>query len=121
MSIEPAVRSALKVVPKCIFPKDTEWIYHQVPLQLLVSEAIKDRFARGHKTFEDFHKDFISNVGWPPLWARRKPDFKWAIVLTGPPGGPYRKNRVIADGWHRLNWYVDRYGPEELIPVVWPA
>lgn len=120
MDVKEAARKAIGILPACSFPGNTEWTYDEIPLSRLVSEAMKDRFAKHWGTFESFHEAFVRSEG-VPLWARRNPNSKWAIVLTGPPGGPYRKKRVIADGWHRLNFYVDRYGADELIPVVWPS
>lgn len=105
-----------------------EW----VPLKALVEEVwSKFEDEDGHLydhfgTFEDYHEWYKETAasgeyGWPPPWAAKNPDSLYAVILDGPPGGPYEgvETSVIKDGWHRFHWYVDQWGPLKLIPVVW--
>jgi hypothetical protein len=106
--------------------------FAMVPLRDLVEEVwdtfededgkLSDRyssFADYHEWYEEVAAD--GEYGWPPKWAKKKPNSIFAIILDGPLGGPYdaAETTVIVDGWHRFHWYIDQYGPNKLIPVIW--
>lgn len=100
--------------------------FARIPLRQLVREVMtKNSDIRfGYKgDFEAYHHWYINQAkrqeGWPPKWAKKDPDSLWAIMLEAPPGSPDQGPFVIWDGWHRFHYYVDHYGPDKLIPVVW--
>lgn len=95
------------------------WGYAEVPLWWLVHE-MWDQPTKKHQfpTIDSMVSAY--QICTPTYkWMRSRPDSIWAIVLSGPPGGPYITGAVIEDGHHRFGWYLCRYHPETLIPVVW--
>jgi hypothetical protein len=100
--------------------KGTLWQWAKLPLFKLTEEVWSDPVLNeGHESFEAYHR-WYKQPPWPPKWTRRNPDSIYPIIMTGPPGGPYDPEKgIIEDGWHRFHWYVDHWGPNKLIPVVW--
>lgn len=101
------------------------WGYAEVPLGDIVKEMWRTSPAMraDFNSSLDYHRWYISEYGRPD-WAKKDPDSVWAILLSGPVGGPYEpgdygKIDVVEDGFHRLHYYWDRYGLRFMVPVVW--
>lgn len=107
-------------------PSSWRYGFARVPLRLLVGELVRLNIdVRDYGGFDRYHREYkkwaTASEEWPPQWTKHDPNSIWPIILQGPPGGPYFDWAVIEDGWHRFHWYIDKYGPQKLIPVVWPV
>ena len=99
-------------------PRDLRWGYAEVPLGWVVHELQRKKSGRRYISDEEVVQTFKRcDPSYP--WMRRTPDSIYALVLDGPPGGPYISGMVIEDGWHRFSWYLCRHAPETMIPVIW--
>lgn len=123
-ALPAAGRKAVQAYGLKGLPRDLRWGYAEVPLGWLAQEAWEERARRRmdpvapHPSIDAFVA--AHEICTPTYsWMKRKPNSIWAIVLDGPPDGPYMAGSVIEDGWHRFGWYLCRYDPDTLIPVIW--
>lgn len=94
----------------------------KIPLIKLAEEVWSDpELQESHTSFESYHRQYKKDFApWPPKWVKRDPNSIYPVILSGPLGGPYNpETGVLEDGWHRFHWYVDRWSPSKLIPVIW--
>jgi hypothetical protein len=101
-------------------PREWEWAWRPIPLKFLEKELWKSHkdMREDFDSFEGYHRWYVETHGLPK-WAEKDPGSVWAIMLDGPPGGPYAES-VIEDGWHRFHYYLEKYGRDFEVPVVWP-
>ena len=104
-------------------PRVVQWGYAEPTLGEISREVWKkNRNMRADfRTFGAYHRWYIGKFV-TPSWAKKSPTSVWAIILTGPLGGPYLDgDDIIEDGWHRFHYYLNRYGTRARVPVVWPV
>lgn len=124
--LPPEIRKGIKVFYGSYdaeVPENILWQWTIMPLHALAEEVWKDpELNQAYPSFRSYHRWYTQDHSWPPKWTKRDPDSVYPIILTGPPEGPYDPEKgVIDDGWHRFHWYIDRWGPRKMIPVVWPV
>lgn len=118
-SLPPAGRKAVQAYGVRGLPRKLQWGYTEVPLWWLVREVLEHN--RAQRTFPSMDALVAANQICTPTysWMKSRPNSIWAIILEGPPGGPYIAGSVIEDGWHRFGWYLCHHHPETMIPVIW--
>src|SRR5947209_6279223 len=100
-------------------PREWRWSWRRIPLKDLAKELWRNSggMREDFGSFQEYHEWYVKKMGIP-VWARKEADSLWAILLDGPPGGPYEES-VIEDGWHRFHYYLDRHGASFEAPVTW--
>lgn len=71
----------------------------ELPMDILIELVMQtDGIKDSYNTFEEYHKDYISNED--------EADYKeqWACILAEPDKG----NEIIYDGWHRFHKYYQQ-------------
>jgi hypothetical protein len=115
--LPPAGRKAVQAYGLRGLPRDLRWGYAEVPLWWIVHE-VQRRRPRQFPSDEEVVAA-LENCTPTYAWMKRTPDSIVAMILEGPPGGPYISSVVIEDGWHRFGWYLCRHSPDTMIPVIW--